>query len=295
MNSTSTRTPSPSTNPFDPAHSDSIFGRYFYIKPKENQRSTTLFVKSVKYLLKLALVHQSDWIFCSIDCIFESLTVKDPISNMHMGKRLPLIFCLLTYVITVSAQVAIAPKIKWLSFEEAEWEAKQAKTPRKLLVELYTDKCGWCKKMDLSTFQNEFIAHYVNENFYPVKFNAELRKDIHFNSQVFKLDKSGYHELAIALTMGDLAFPTLVFMDEEYQIIQPIQGYQTVDELERIMFYFANNMHKTTPWNTFVQHYQPTNSKPRVEARAEPDHLLIIPVPVPPPAKSKGEVIKKKN
>jgi thioredoxin-related protein len=212
-----------------------------------------------------------------------------------MGKRLSLILALLACVSVVSGQGAIAPKIKWLTFEEAEWEARQAKSPRKFMVELYTDKCGLCKKMDLSTFQNEFIAHYVNENFYPVKFNAELRKDIQFNSQLFKLDKSGYHELAIALTMGDLAFPTLVFLDEDYQIIQPIQGYQTVDELERIMFYFANNMHKTTPWNTFVQHYQPTNSKPRVDPRVGPDHLLIIPVPVPPHAKSKGEVIKKKN
>lgn len=293
MNFPSTKTRSRSTNHFNPAHFDSIFARSFYTKPKENQRTTTLSVKSVKYLLKLASTHQIHWIFCSVDCIFESLTVKDPISNMYMGKRLSLIFCLLAYVTSVSAQVAISPKIKWLTFEEAELEARQAKAPRKLLVELYTDKCGWCKKMDLSTFQNEFIAHYVNENFYPVKFNAELRKDIHFNSQIFKLDKSGYHELAIALTMGDLAFPTLVFLDEDYQIIQPIQGYQTVDELERIMFYFANNMHKTTPWNTFVQHYQPTNSKPRIETRGEPDHLLII--PVPPPSKSKGEVIKKKN
>lgn len=198
---------------------------------------------------------------------------------------LPFLLCC---VYLIPAQQVMTSKVKWLSFEEADIMAKSAKTPKKLLVELYTDKCGWCRKMDLSTFQNEFIVHYLNENFYPIKFNAEQRKDIEFNSQVFKQDKSGFHELAIALTMGDLAFPTLVFLDEENQIIQPIQGYQTVDELERIMFYFANNMYKTTPWNNFVEHYKPTNSKPKIDPR--PDQIQFILTP-----KSNAEVIKKKN
>lgn len=160
-----------------------------------------------------------------------------------------------------------ASKVQWLTFEQAEKLAKSTKTPKKIMVDLYTDNCGWCKKMDLSTFQNEFISHFMNENFYPVRFNAEQKKDVQFNNTVFKLDKTGYHELAIALSMGDLGFPTLVFLDEANQIIQPIQGYQTVDELERIMYYFSNDLYRMdTPggisWNEFVQKYKPTNSKP---------------------------------
>ena len=134
----------------------------------------------------------------------------------------------------------------------------------------------------ISTFQNEFISHYLNENFYPIRFNAQHKKDVVFNDQLFKLDKSGYHELAIALSMGDLGVPTLVFLDEANQIIQPISGYQTVDELERIMFYFANDMYKTTPRNEFVQHYKPSNTKPRAN--------------MPNPFENKDiETVRKKN
>ncbi len=186
--------------------------------------------------------------------------------------------------LSVFGQNLYSPKIKWLSFEQAEQSEKteKEKSPKKIMVDLYTDNCGWCKKMDLSTFQNEFISHYLNENFYPIRFNAQHKKDVVFNDQLFKLDKSGYHELAIALSMGDLGVPTLVFLDEANQIIQPISGYQTVDELERIMFYFANDMYKTTPWNEFVQHYKPSNTKPRAN--------------MPNPFENKDiETVRKKN
>ncbi len=181
--------------------------------------------------------------------------VKQPI-------HLSLLLILSIGVLSTHAQNLHTSKIKWIDFEHAEKSAKSAKTPKKIMVDLYTDNCGWCKKMDLSTFQNEFISHYLNENFYPIRFNAQHRKDVSFNDQIFKSDKSGFHELAIILSMGDLSFPTLVFLDEQNQIIQPIQGYQTVDDLERIMFYFANDLYLTKPWNEFVLQYKPTNSKP---------------------------------
>lgn len=182
--------------------------------------------------------------------------------TINQSRSISLLLMLTLGTISLYAQDLHSSKIKWLDFETAEKVGKSAKMPKKIIVDLYTDNCGWCKKMDLSTFQNEFIAHYLNENFYPIRFNAQQRKDVSFNDQVFKLDKSGFHELAIALSMGDLSFPTLVFLDEENQIIQPIQGYQTVDDLERILFYFANDLYLTKPWNEFVRVYKPTNSKP---------------------------------
>lgn len=186
-------------------------------------------------------------------------------------QRIPFQFTVLMVISLNASQIFSqnlhTSKVQWLTFEQAEKMAKSTKTPKKIIVDLYTDNCGWCKKMDLSTFQNEYISHFMNENFYPVRFNAEHKKDVQFNNTVFKLDKTGYHELAIALSMGDLGFPTLVFLDEANQIIQPIQGYQTVDELERIMYYFSNDLYRMdTPngisWNEFVQKYKPTNSKP---------------------------------
>ncbi|MEP7321628.1 MAG: DUF255 domain-containing protein [Saprospiraceae bacterium] len=201
-------------------------------------------------------------------------------TRYHQHLHLPLIVLLTLNAAVVFSQNLHSSKVQWTTFEQAEKMAKSTKSPKKIMVDLYRDNCGWCKKMDLSTFQNEYISHFMNENFYPIRFNAEDKKNITFNDNLFKFDKSGFHELAIALSLGDLGFPTLVFLDEENQIIQAIPGYKTVDELERIMYFFANDFYKSTPWNEFVQKYKATNSRPVLE---------------PGDPMNNVEVIKKKN
>jgi thiol:disulfide interchange protein len=42
------------------------------------------------------------------------------------------------------SEVDINTEIKWISFEEAV--AKTSENPKMILVDLYTDWCGWCKK-----------------------------------------------------------------------------------------------------------------------------------------------------
>ena len=39
-------------------------------------------------------------------------------------------------------------KIQWMSIEEAEELAQTSENPKKIFIDVYTDWCGWCKKMD---------------------------------------------------------------------------------------------------------------------------------------------------
>ena len=43
-------------------------------------------------------------------------------------------------------------KINWISFEQAMALAKQDGKP--VLVDVYTDWCGWCKRLDATTYQD---------------------------------------------------------------------------------------------------------------------------------------------
>ncbi len=42
-----------------------------------------------------------------------------------------------------------------------------------VLVDLYTDWCGWCRKLDHDTYSNSDVINLVNSRFVPVKLNAE--------------------------------------------------------------------------------------------------------------------------
>ncbi|MCJ8166201.1 DUF255 domain-containing protein [Pontibacter sp. E15-1] len=141
-------------------------------------------------------------------------------------------------------------KIKWLTIEQAE--ARMKREPRKVLVDVYTDWCGWCKKMDKETFTDPGVAALINQHFYAVKLDAEGTEPISIKGQTFNY-KPEYksHELAVALLNGQLSFPTTVFLDEELGMLSPVPGYLDAKNMTQILKYFGENYHQNMSWKEF--------------------------------------------
>lgn len=148
-------------------------------------------------------------------------------------------------------------KVNWMTFEEAIKKSEVEK--KKIFIDVYTDWCGWCKVMDKNTFSEPEIAKYLNENFYPVKFDAEQKEEITFRNHTFKFvpsGRKGYHELAAALLNNKLSYPSVVFLDENFNMIQPLAGYQKPDQFEKIIKYIGGDHYKSTEWAEWEKNFQ---------------------------------------
>lgn len=142
--------------------------------------------------------------------------------------------------------------IKWYTFEEAI--KLNEKAPRKIIVDVYTDWCSWCKVMDEKTFSNPVIAEYINKNYYPVKFNAESKEPITFKGTKFENKGEGRratHDLAIALLQGKMSYPSIAYLDESNQLLTAVPGYLTPEQIEPILIFFGENHFKTKKWEEF--------------------------------------------
>ena len=175
-----------------------------------------------------------------------------------MMKQLPSIILIALFVLPgfSDTHVVAQSKVKWMSMEDAI--AAQDVEKRKIFVDLYTDWCGWCKRMDKATFQQPHIAEFLNENYYPVKFDAEQKTEIKYKDQVHKFvgsGRRGYHSLAASLTGGRLSYPTIVFIDQDLNVLQPIPGFQDPKTFEVIMTFFAGDHFKDTPWQEYKESY----------------------------------------
>ena len=165
-----------------------------------------------------------------------------------MMRTITLILTLL-FATTISAQ-----EINWLTWEEAVALTKNEGNTKKVFVDVYTDWCGWCKKMDKDTFQNPDVAAYMQENFHMVKMDAESKEPIEYNGKTFKYVPSGrrgYHELAAALLQGRMSYPTVVFLDENLNMLSPVPGYQKVEPFLQIARYFGDDIYKTQDWKSY--------------------------------------------
>ena len=153
--------------------------------------------------------------------------------------------------------ILVAQEVRWMSFEEAI--QAQEKNPKKILVDIYTNWCGWCKRMNQTTFAHPVIADYINEKYYPVKFNAEQKESIEFGGRTFKYivgKRRPYHELAAFLAKNRLSYPTIVFINEKGEVIQPIAGYQDPESFEVKMTYYGENHYKDIPYGQYKESFQ---------------------------------------
>ena len=148
--------------------------------------------------------------------------------------------------------------INWISFTEAV-KLNDSGVKKKLLIDVYTDWCGWCKKMDASTYENPKVIEYINKNFYAVKLDAEMTDSVVFQNHVFKKTdpnkKSAPHELAVALLNGKMGYPSTVFLDEKYNMLSPVQGYLTVENIEMYMRYFVEEDYAQIKWEQFQEKF----------------------------------------
>ena len=150
---------------------------------------------------------------------------------------------------------AHAQDINWISWEEAVQLSQTDAQPKKIFVDVYTDWCGWCKKMDKNTFQNPEVSKYMQDNFYMVKMDAEGKDPIEYQGKTFKFVPSGrrgYHELAAALLQGKMSYPTVVFLDEQLNMLSPVPGYQQVEPFMQIAKYFGENIYKDKDWQSYA-------------------------------------------
>jgi thioredoxin-related protein len=168
--------------------------------------------------------------------------------------------------------------INWMTWSEVENALEKEK--KKVFVDVFTDWCGYCKKMDKTTFKDKGIVTYINENFYAVKFDAEQKETITLDGNKYKYIKSGkrgYNQLAADLLKGRLSYPTIVFLNDDLSLIQPIPGYMDAKKMEVIVTYFAENNHKKTPWTRYEKSYVPMKKRAKLNIKKENKSQLALP------------------
>ena len=164
---------------------------------------------------------------------------------------------LLLIAITIASN-AIAQKVIWYTFSEAVKLNEEA--PRKILVDVYTDWCGWCKVMDEQTFQDPIISKILNEKYYAVKFNAERKDTVIFQGNTFVNAGEGSrppHQLAVAMLNGKMSYPSIVFLDEKNQLVTAVPGFQKPEQMEPLLMYIFESLYeKNMNFQEYTQNYK---------------------------------------
>lgn len=149
-----------------------------------------------------------------------------------------------------------AQKINWITFQEAVKLNETA--PKKIFIDVFTEWCGWCKRMDQTTFTDAAVVEYMNENYYAVKLDAEMSDTIVFSGYTFineggQNGRKGTHQLAAALLQGRMSYPSYVFMDEKNQLLTVAPGYMETKDFLPILKYIGTNAYQNQTFKDYIK------------------------------------------
>jgi thioredoxin-related protein len=123
-------------------------------------------------------------------------------------------------------------QIKWVDFDKAQ---KQGETqPQKFFLYFYADWCGYCRKLEKSTFTDKSVANYINKNFIPVRINSE------------RMPK-------VAARYGVQSFPDMRFLTPEGENIARWPGYIEAEHLLPLLKYIKTDSYQKMNYQDFLK------------------------------------------
>ncbi|KMQ72632.1 thioredoxin family protein [Chryseobacterium koreense] len=150
-------------------------------------------------------------------------------------------------IISVLISSFFFSQVKWMTMEEA-LKAQETK-PKKIIIDFYADWCGPCKTMEKYTYNHPEISAYLNENYYPVKFNAEGNQVFTIYGRTFGnpdfvsgKKKNSMHDFSKFMNVN--AVPSMVFLDEQNMPITIINGFLTAKEIDPYLRIISTNDYK---------------------------------------------------
>ena len=134
--------------------------------------------------------------------------------------------------------------LNWLSYNEGLTLTE--KENKYVLINFYTDWCGYCKKMDKEAYSNEEVKSILNENFVIVKVNAESENKVIENGEEIT-------ERELARLYQVSGYPTNWFLESNHSRIAPLPGYVTTEQFIPVLNYIGEGWYKTISFKEYME------------------------------------------
>jgi thioredoxin-related protein len=135
-------------------------------------------------------------------------------------------------------------EIEWRTIVQALDEAPRQN--KKIILDVYTDWCGWCKRMDRDTYSDASIASYMSEHFVASRMNPEKDGTVEFSGKK-------YSQREFSQALGVNGYPATAIFNEKGELLTMIPGYMQPKEFTKVLHYFGDDIYLTTKWEEYQQ------------------------------------------
>jgi thioredoxin-related protein len=147
---------------------------------------------------------------------------------------------------STGAAAAPAKAIQWVSLDEAM--KKATASGKYVFVAVYTDWCGYCRKLNNTTFRAQPVINELGKNFQSVRVNAESPKAV-----MWKGKKLTERQVA-GDVWGVTGYPTMLFLSPKGEIIGSYAAYADTKLMVNLLTYISSGAReKNVSFDDFLE------------------------------------------
>ncbi len=137
-----------------------------------------------------------------------------------------------------------ADSLIWYKYDDGLAKAKKEK--KHVLIAFYTKWCGWCRKMDQSTFTDKEIKKVLNESYVAVKVDAQSSyKVTSGDKRITEKDVAGEFRVR--------SYPTTWFLKDSGDKIAPYYGYASAGDFLHVLNYVKDDLYDKISFQEYVK------------------------------------------
>jgi thioredoxin-related protein len=144
----------------------------------------------------------------------------------------------------LSVPPAGAAGVAWHGWNEGL--AAAAGSGKPVIVDVYTDWCGWCKRMDRDTYSRAEVSDYVNRHFVMVRLNAESSERVTYSGRILT-------GRTLAGGFQVTGYPTTIFLRANGAHLVNVPGYLPPEKFMKLARYIGDGaMDRGVKWEEFT-------------------------------------------
>lgn len=115
----------------------------------------------------------------------------------------------------------------WRVLEAAQTEARE--TNKLIMLDVYEVGCKYCRAMEREVYPDTTVRTVIDQGYIPVKLDGNSEEMIRFNGEEMQARE-------FAQNKGAYAFPTVIVLTAEGDVVKKRTGFMNIDELRQFLY-----------------------------------------------------------